>query len=416
MKAVIVARKDPGKDISEDLNEMVALAESAGYQIESVLVQQRGLDRAYQIGRGKVRELREVVKERGVEKVIFLNKLTASQIYNLTTELNVEVIDKFNLILEIFARNARTRRAQLQVELARLIYELPRARRMVSLMKRGERPGFKSLGRYYDLYERDIRRRIQEIKRELTSGERVLENIRKRRKEEGYLVTLAGYTNAGKSTLMRALTSKSVISDDRLFTTLSPSTSELRINGRRVFVTDTVGFIKDLPPWMVAAFRSTMEEIFSSDLILLVVDISEGVESIKRKLRTSHEILHENGFSGGLITVLNKIDRVTEKELIEKVRRLENLLHNTVFVSAATGEGLPELIKKISEELPEWKNYELRLPMNSEGMRILHRLYEESRVLGVSFNDSIVVRVEAKSDLINKMESRRDVEVLEYGT
>ncbi|MDI3502715.1 MAG: GTPase [Archaeoglobi archaeon] len=415
MRAVIVARKEPGQDISEDLNELVALAESAGYRVVSILVQQRGVDRAYQIGRGKLKELKRIVEERKADKVIFLNKLTASQIYNLTSELNVEVIDKFNLILEIFAKNARTRRAQLQVELAKLIYELPRARRMVSLMKRGERPGFKSLGRYYDLYERDIRRRIQEIKRELSSGEKVRENIRRRRKEEGYLVTLAGYTNAGQSTLMRRLTSKAVVSDDRLFTTLSPSTSELRVNGRRVFITDTVGFIKDLPPWMVAAFRSTMEEIFSSDLILLVVDASEDVESMRRKLKTSHEILHENNFSGALITVMNKVDKISKRELEERVNRLENLLHNTVFVSAATGEGIPELLEKISEELPKWRHYELRLPMSSEGMRILHELYEESRVLKVSFGSSIFVRVEARSDLINKMESRKDIEVLEYG-
>jgi len=416
MRAIIVARKDPGKNISEDLDEMIALAESAGYEVVGTLVQQRTIDRAYQIGRGKVEELKEMIREKNAERVIFLNKLSAIQVYNLSSELRVEVMDRFNLILEIFAKNARTRKAQLQVELAKLSYELPRAKRMVSLMKRGERPGFKSLGRYYDLYERDIRRRIHEIKKELLEKDRISEEIRRKRREiGGYLVSLAGYTNAGKSTLMRALSSKNVICDDKLFTTLSPATAELRMKGRRIFLTDTVGFIKDLPPWMVAAFRSTMEEIFSSDLILLVVDSSEDVSSIRRKLRTSHEILYENGFSGKLITVMNKIDKISRSELERKMKELDHLLENTVLVSAVSGEGLDELLEKICEELPEWRVYELRLPLSEEGMRLLHELYEESHVLHVSFNECISVKVEAESSLINRIGNKREVEVLGYG-
>lgn len=288
---ILVQRNDPDSDAatnSRKLSELRELAHAAEYDVAGAFVQSRLPDRKYQIGCGKVDELVQMVKSLDAEKVIFNNPLSMTQIYNISEMCSCEVIDRFQLILEIFAARATTKRAKLQVELAELQYKLPKTKAILSLMKKDKQGGFMGLGGYENSYEQDIKKRIARIRAELQQGGDGSESLRTFRHEKGFsLVALAGYTNAGKSTLFESLVEEETVVKDMLFTTLSPTTRALTKNNRKMLLTDTVGFIEDLPHLMVDAFRSTLDEIFLADVILLVVDMSDPVDVIRQKLVVS---------------------------------------------------------------------------------------------------------------------------------
>ena len=250
------------------------------------LEQVRDRDPRYQIGSGKVEELAELVRINGVEKTIFDNELTPVQAYNLAKATGVEAVDRFQLILEIFARRASTAEANLQIQLARLRYELSRAKERVRLARMEEQPGFMGLGAYeVDLYYEAVKRQVHSIQEKLKKKQSKRRLHRARRLELGFSsVSLAGYTNAGKSSLFNVLAEETVPVDSGLFTTLSTTTRAVVLSKRRVLLTDTVGFIDRLPLTLIQAFRSTLEETIFSNLILLVVDASESDEDIERKL------------------------------------------------------------------------------------------------------------------------------------
>lgn len=291
-RVILVQRNEPTNDESKNIRKLIELqdlARSANYKVVGDVTQTRRPDRKYQIGRGKVEELALMMEELGADGIIFSNQLSTTQIYNISETCKCKVIDKFQLILEIFAKRATTKRSKLQVELAKLQYELPKAKAIMSLLIKEERPGFMGLGSYEDSYEQDIRSRIKRIQKELASVTKDNESLRIKRHEYGFsIVSLAGYTNSGKSTLFNALVDEDAHVEDMLFTTLLPITRALNIRGRRVLLTDTVGFIEDLPHWMIDAFRSTLNEIFLADVILLVVDSSESPDIMRQKLVTSH--------------------------------------------------------------------------------------------------------------------------------
>jgi GTP-binding protein HflX len=315
-RVILVQRNEPANDESKNIRKLIELqdlARSANNKVVGDVTQTRRPDRKYQIGRGKVEELALMIEELGADRIIFSNQLSTTQIYNISETCKCEVIDKFQLILEIFARRATTKRSKLQVELAKLQYELPKAKAIMSLLKKEERPGFMGLGSYEDSYEQDIRSRINRIRKELASVQKDNESLRIKRHEYGFsIVSLAGYTSSGKSTLFNALVDEDVHVEDMLFTTLLPITRALNIRGRRVLLTDTVGFIEDLPHWMIDAFRSTLNEIFLADVILLVVDSCESPDIMRQKLITSHDTFWEQIKGVPIITVLNKIDKITE--------------------------------------------------------------------------------------------------------
>jgi GTP-binding protein HflX len=405
---ILVKRVEPGSD--GNLNELEELARSAGYEVLDKVVQARTPDKAFAVGRGKAEEVAALVEELKPEKVVFDERLSAVQAYNLSKLCQVEVIDRFNLILEIFACRARTREAKLQVELASLIYERPKARMKVTLAKRGEQPGFKGLGRYQaDVYESEITGRIAKIQAELDIIRKRQHETRKQRKERGFdMVALAGYTNAGKSTLMNALVGSEVIERDQLFTTLVPTTRLLELGKRRALLTDTVGFIKDLPHFMVEAFRSTLEEIYLADLIILVVDVSEPPEAIVEKLVTCHDTLWEEIGPVPIVTALNKRDLITKEELEARKRAIAHLAPHPVAVSAKTGEGLGELKKVAGKYMPKWSPAEVMLPRSEEGMSMLSWLYDEAIVRHVEYGDGghIMVRLEARESVLSRLEKR----------
>ena len=262
--------------------------------------QTRPPDSRYQIGAGKVEELARMAAETGAGKVIFDNQLRTIQTYNLAKATKVEVIDRFQLILELFNKRATTTEAQLQIQLAMVRNELKHAREKVRLSKGSEQPGFMGLGAYEaDVYRDAIKRQVQTIlkKLERVREKRVLQ--RERRTELGLLtISLAGYTNAGKSSLFNALTQDTVEVDNALFTTLSTTTRMVEFSNRKFLITDTVGFIDRLPIALIEAFHSTLEETIFSDLIILVVDLNEPLETIEKKNNVCLETIDRLGASG----------------------------------------------------------------------------------------------------------------------
>ncbi|NPA62689.1 MAG: GTPase HflX [Methanococci archaeon] len=346
---MLILRKDKKYD-GKSIGELKELAEVLYRPIKSV-VQVRKPDPKYQIGSGLVEKLVETIKENNIEIVIIGNILTPSQKYNLAKKFKVEVIDKVELVLRIFYKHARTKEAKLQVRLAELQYELPRAREKVRLAKMGEQPGFGGYGDY------EVEKYYQQIKKEIATIKRKLEKVKEHRKiarksrEKFDSVGLIGYTNAGKTSLLNILTGENKESKNQVFTTLTTTTRAIKGIKRKVLITDTVGFMDDLPPFMIEAFLSTIEESANSDLILIVVDSSDSVEEIERKLKVNHEILSKINCKSPIITVLNKVDKISEKKKNEILNKLERYLVNPIFVSARYGENIDLLISKILENL-----------------------------------------------------------------
>ncbi|MBP1909924.1 GTPase HflX [Methanolobus bombayensis] len=406
MRAILVKRNDPRSDDDRNelqMNELRELAGAAGYNIIAEMTQMRHPDRKYHLGRGKVEELSQIVTDLKPDKIIFHNPLSTMQIYNISETCRCETIDKFQLILEIFATRATTHRSKLQVELARLEYELPRARAVVSILKKDERPGFMGLGGYEDSYAQDIKNRMARIKNELETIQKDNESLRAHRHSRGFsLAALAGYTNAGKSTLFNALVDENVESKDMLFTTLLPTTRSLKVKGRDILVTDTVGFIEDLPHWMVDAFKSTLDEIFLADVVLLVVDSSEQMELIRKKLLVCHETMWDQLQEVAIVTVFNKIDLITDDELQEKMATLAYLAPHSVTVSAKTGFGFEKLKEQIQSLLPEWKRIKLSIPQSEEGMALVAWIYDEGLVHSINYTNTISIDFEARDKVINK--------------
>ncbi|MDS0281470.1 GTPase HflX [Haloarcula onubensis] len=418
--AVVAKRVDSGE---ADTAEIRDLARAAGYDVVGEITQTRTEDPAYHLGEGKVTRLANTVAREGATTVIFDNQLGPYQTYNIGNELpkGVTVMDRFRLILEIFGQRARTRKAQLQVELAELRYELPRAEAKASLAKRDERPGFMGLGEYDESREEDIKKQIANIRDELESIEETERHRRRQRRESGFdLVALAGYTNAGKSTLLRRLAEDLDVdqnedlhpdldataeSEDRLFTTLGTTTRRAAVGKREVLVTDTVGFIQDLPHWLVESFKSTLDSVYRADLVLLVVDISESVQEIREKLVTSHDTLYERN-EAPIVTVLNKTDKVDDAEIQRKREALSALAPNPVAVSAAEGLNVDALAERIDAELPDYERERLVLPMTDETMSVVSWIHDHAHVETVDYGDEVVIEFEARPAVVEQSRSK----------
>lgn len=392
------------------MEELRNLAESAGYTVVGKMEQTRLADARYQIGAGKVEELSKLVKENGAEKVIFDNPLSPTQAYNLAKATNVEVIDRFQLILEIFTRRATTTEAQLQIRLAKLRHDLARAKDMVRLSKKGEQPGFMGLGAFEaDVYYESVKKEVHTIRKKLkkTSGKRVLH--RERRTElEFSSISLAGYTKAGKSSLFNVLTEAEVPVDSALFTTLSTTTRLMEISKRKFLLTDTVGFIDRLPLGLIEAFHSTLEETIYADLILLVVDVSEPLNAVEKKLSVCIETLERIGASGvPVITVLNKIDLLSEEEVSQKIEALKEKALTIIPISALCKINLETLKQKMLEAFRNYVQASFTIPLSNETMSFLSWVFKNANVQTIKYGEnSAEVVFESSPTVAEKIKSR----------
>jgi GTP-binding protein HflX len=355
--------------------------------------QTREADPRYQIGAGKVKELAGLVEKTGAERVIFDNPLKAVQSYNLAKATHVEVMDRFQLILEIFTRRATTTEAQMQIKLARLQHDLTQAKERVRLAKRGEQPGFMGLGAYeVDVYYESVKKEVHAIRRKLRKIGEKRALHRRRRAELGFsTISLAGYTHSGKSSLFNALTEEQSRVNTGLFTTVSTTTRLVELSKRKFLLTDTVGFIDRLPIMLIEAFHSTLEETIYSDLILLVVDVSESTELVEKKLSVCLETIERIGASGiPIITALNKIDLVSEAETEGKISGLRGKAPNPVPISALCRTNLDDLRQKMLEMLRDYVRASFEIPLTHESMPFISSLFKSAVVQTIEYSENMV--------------------------
>lgn len=369
------------------MGELCALVETAGGEVAATLLQNRVTpDPGTFIGEGKVQELKELIQNGGCDMAVFDNELSPSQMRVLSEELDVKVLDRSGLILDIFAQRARTREGQLQVELAQYQYLLPRLTGMWTHLVRQTAGGGKSpIGTrgpgetQLETDRRHIRRKIQKLTEELEQVRKVRANQRRARERNAMpVVAIVGYTNAGKSTLLNVLTGSDIPANDRLFDTLDTTTRRLMVDEvQEVLLSDTVGFIRKLPTHLIEAFKATLEELQYADVLLHVIDI--GSQDRAAQIEVVESLIGELGAGDKpCIKVYNKCDTY-----MGALPRGEN----TVCISARTGEGSAELLRAIADILGrESRRVSLLLPYDKAGL--LDVLRREAGVISAEYTES----------------------------
>ena len=382
-RAILVAADCGDWDAEVSIDELEELAKSAGAEVVAKVIQVRkDYDKATLIGRGKLDEVKELAEANDADILIFDHELTAANIRNLEEATGLGVIDRTMLILDIFAARAQTRAGRLQVELAQYKYRLPRLEGMGKNLSRlgggiGTRgPGESKL----ESDRRHIRRRIESLERKLEELSANRELIRSRRKKEGIITAaIIGYTNAGKSTLLNLLTNAGVLSEDKLFATLDPTARSLELpDGRSIMLVDTVGFVRRLPHHLVEAFKSTLEETVQADILLNVCDISSGEADSQTEV--TRELLRSlKADKSPVLNVLNKCD------LIEG--ELPICTEDCVLISAATGFGIDEMLKKLAKLLPPSQiRMSLLIPYSAGG--ISAEIRESGKIFSEEFTEN----------------------------
>ena len=351
----ILVGVETGKDrMEESLAELNELLDTAGGETVGKIVQNlESINKATYVGKGKVKEIKELAEELQADGIVCDDELSPAQLSNLKDELDIKVLDRTLVILDIFAAHAKTSEGKLQVELAQLKY---RSSRLTGLGKNLSRlgggigtrgPGESKL----ETDRRAIRERVSQLRSEIEKMENVRDTLRKSRMSDGIpVIAIVGYTNAGKSTFLNKITDARILAEDKLFATLDPTTRSLKIpDGEEVLFTDTVGFISKLPHNLVDAFKSTLEEAKYADLILHIADASnpEADEQMKVVYRTLEEL---KVTGKPIITFLNKQDKIEEEKIIKDLKA-----DAVIKGSAKTGQGIDELLTKITEILREGK-------------------------------------------------------------
>lgn len=375
-KAILVGVSPPRNsnytwEAEDSLEELGDLAQAAGATIQYATIQQRSRpDPAHFIGRGKVKELALLGQELETDLIIFDAELNPSQLRNLERHLPCRVIDRTQLILDIFAQRARSREGKIQVELAQLRYLLPRLTgRGVELSRLGGTIGTRGPGETkLEIDRRRIRHRIKVLEGNIKQikGQR---KVQRQRRQKTYtpVVSLVGYTNTGKSTLLKALTGTRIFIADQPFATLDPTTRRVSLPlGGEILLTDTVGFIRQLPAHLIAAFRATLEEIGQADLLLEIVDSSHP-RAMEQHDEVGKLLVELDLAKIPRLIVLNKIDLVNDRQTIEGLKRQ---LRGGVAISALTGEGIPSLLRSISLHFSRrYKQAKLELPYSAGNIR-----------------------------------------------
>lgn len=411
VKALLVQRrghKDPNL-----LSEFEALATTAGYEVSGVFDIVSAPSAKYGIRSGKVEEIETWIEVNEPDFVLFSPTLKSGQMFRLIERWEIEVRDRTQVILEIFDRHARTPQAKLQIEQARLSYELPFQRHQIRIRLQqehvGDRPIADQVGpgeSPLEIHIKHIRKRIAYIQEKLDTISRKQSLKRRGRAKKGFEeVTLAGYTNAGKSTLHNAITGSEVEVADQLFTTLSTKTSTIAIPGRQAVLTDSVGFISDLPRSLLRAFNTTLMEIGEADVIVLVVDGSDPLDEIERKLNTCLDTfvdIEANGIP--VVIALNKMDLLAEEELTQRTELIQTTHSEIVPISAKNETNLEELIVAVEQSLTPLANYRLVLPYDDTSMSLLSWLHDVTSVINQEYSkDTISVDVTLDAVLAQKL-------------
>lgn len=414
-RAVLVGVDLPERPLDtfpEPLAELYGLATTAGAKVLGNVIQRRQKpDQTTYLGKGKVRQLGELAQDRRANVIIFDNELLPAQQRNLEERTKTKVVDRTELILDIFATRAMTHQARLQVELAQLEYLRPRLKRMWTHLERlgggiGTRgPGEQQL----ETDRRLIDKRIRDLKERLSVIQRRKEREVGARANE-FRVSLVGYTNSGKSTLMRRLTGADTLIANKLFATLDTRTRQWTISGwGKVLLSDTVGFIRNLPHDLVASFKATLEEATHADLLIHVVDAASPVAA--DQIDAVNQVLEEIGARASpTILALNQIDRVEDRALLQSLERLHP---HSVCISAATGEGIDQLTGLVCELLGE-RYVEARVETHAGNGKVLAYLAAHGQVLGQEYiDDRVQVRVKMPRHLLERIrDDQTRIEIL----
>jgi GTP-binding protein HflX len=404
-KALLLALEGPGDEWRESLEELSRLAETAGAEVVGTVTQKRNApDRVHFVGKGKAHEIRQIRGDTGAEMILVDGDLSPSQERNLEDAAGADVLDRTGLILDIFARRARSREGKVQVELAQLSYLLPRLTgKGKELSRLGGGIGTRGPGETKLEADRArIRKRISLLRKQVERIGKRREIERRHREAAGApVVALVGYTNAGKSTLLNALSGADVFVENLLFATLDPTIRRVELDGGREFlVVDTVGFIRNLPHQLVAAFRATLEEVVQSDVLVHVVDASHP--QMAEQITAARRVLAELECADKpTVMAFNKCDAVEDRaRLAERVMRERN----GVAISALTGEGLDALLRLIGERLEQaLVPVELIVPWAAQDL--LSEAHDRGRVLAEEFGENgVALTARVPADVAQRLQ------------
>ena len=404
-RAMLVAlqTRNVNRELTEEhLSELEELADTAGADsIFKIIQSKNSIDSAFYIGKGKAEELAQLIELNGIDLAIFDDDLTPVQVRNLEKLFNRKIIDRSGLILDIFALRAKTKEAKTQVELAQLEYMLPRlTRAWTHLSKQYGGIGTKGPGEtQIETDRRMIRTRISHLKEKLKSIESQRETQSKGRKDF-VRISIAGYTNAGKSTLFNLLTKSEVFAEDKLFATLDSTTRTVNFDTKeKILISDTVGFIRKLPAHLVASFKSTLNEVRDSDIILHLIDLSHPY--YEDHLKVVDETLKEfDSEHKKEIKVFNKVDSVDDKSIIEYVR---NKFPDGVVISAKKGINISALIKSIENVIKD-SFVEQELTLGIEQTKLASQIHDLAEVISVKYNhDTVLFKFKANKENSEKI-------------
>jgi GTPase len=392
-------------DLHDSLDELRELANSAGAEVVDTVTQKLQKPTApYYIGRGKAESIKESCRDQHVTSVIFDDELSPAQGRNLENLFSRKVVDRTQLILDIFAQRARSREGRLQIELAQLQYLLPRLTRMWHHLSR-QTGGIGTRGPGETQLEVD-RRRVQE---RIARLERELESVRKtraiqrqgRKRHQWPVAAVVGYTNAGKSTLLNLLTGADVVAEDKLFATLDPTTRSFVLpNKQRVLLTDTVGFLRKLPHTLIESFKATLEEVTEADLLIHIADLTHP--RVDEQMKAVDRVIKElDAYGKQTLLVFNKIDLLPDRELIDAYLKR---FSGSVAISARTGEGVSKLVQALEGALSSWRlRSRFRIPANESAL--IAEIHRVGHVLELRYegNDAVIV-AHVPLDLAQKLE------------
>ena len=329
------------------ISEAEGLCEAAGCKILHLMKQEFLNSPKFGLSGGKIDDLKNLVTKMRPDVIVFDEVMKPSQNYNLASELKIQVLDRESLILEIFESRSTSTESKMQVKLAQLRYEMSRAREKVRLSKMGEQPGFMGIGKFeVDVYYNDIKHRMVSIKSKLQKAGKQRELHRQSRKRIGFkTISLAGYTSAGKTTLFNSMTGEKNEEDHKLFTTLTTTVRKFKLDREWVLISDTVGFISKLPAYLIEAFKSTLEELTFTDIVIVVIDANEKNNELKKKFSSCYKTLMELGVKRqNLLFAFNKTESMNNEKILEKIKQLDLLENkNWIAISAKSGKNIEKL-------------------------------------------------------------------------